>query len=74
MQAYKALAESSICEIIATQADATYTVVDAFSGITLRKATGHDAQSITNGIQPGVYVLVIETPGAEMETYKFVKK
>lgn len=74
MQSYKTLAESSVEEIIATQADATYTVVDAFTGIVMRKAAGHDARSITNGIQPGVYVLVVEAPGAEMETYKFVKR
>ena len=68
---YEGLLDEVIIHPTALSAD---TVVDAFSGITLRKATGHDAQSITNGIQPGVYVLVIETPGAEMETYKFVKK
>ncbi|MCM1293829.1 MAG: LamG domain-containing protein, partial [Bacteroides sp.] len=72
MQSYKNLS-SSIQEIMATQADATYTVVDAMSGIMVRRAKGEAAANITKGIAPGVYVLVVEAPGAKMETYKFVK-
>ena len=73
LASYTSLAQSNIQEVIATSENAVYTVVDAFSGITVRRAKGADASSITNGLAHGVYVLVIETPGAEMETYKFVK-
>ncbi|MCM1521093.1 MAG: LamG domain-containing protein [Muribaculaceae bacterium] len=64
---------SSITEVIATRDDATYTIVDAMSGIMVRRAKGGDASTITNGISAGIYVLVIEIPGEKMETYKFIK-
>ena len=64
---------SGIVEVIATAADATYYVVDAMTGRTLSTRKGHDARTITAGLETGVYVLVIETPQGT-ETYKFVKK
>ncbi|MDE5750991.1 MAG: LamG domain-containing protein, partial [Duncaniella sp.] len=70
---YNVLAESNLQEVIATSENSVYTVVDAFSGMRIRTAAGSAAATITNGLTHGVYVLVIETPGAEMETYKFVK-
>ncbi len=71
--AYLSLAGSGIDEILATEADAVYTVVDAFSGMIMRRAEGHSAASVTAGLVPGIYVLVVESPRG-METYKFVKR
>ena len=67
-------AMSGIKDVLATDTAATYTVVNAMSGMLVRRAVGSDAASITNTLAQGVYILVIERAGQPAETYKFIKR
>lgn len=70
---YDKLAPSSVEEIIAVSGNAEFTVVDAFSGRVVKTAKGEAGKGITEGLEKGVYVLVIDN-GSAKETHKFIKK
>ena len=60
-------------ELIVLSGDASFTIVDAFSGRIVKTARGEDGIGITSVLENGVYVLVIEQNG-EKKTQKFIKK
>ncbi|MCM1356670.1 MAG: LamG domain-containing protein [Staphylococcus sp.] len=64
---------SEIEDIVAGSTTARYTVVDAFSGRILRTAVGTDRSDIIDGLQQGIYILVVED-GKNLRSYKFVKQ
>lgn len=68
---YSILNPSQVVEIIAG-ANARYTVVDAFSGMILKTAVGEGSEEIVNGLEKGVYILVVEQ-GNNRKAYKFHK-
>lgn len=70
---YDRLAPSAVEEIIAASGDAKYTVVEAFSGRVVKEAEGDSAKGITDSLEKGVYVLVIDN-GSSKQTHKFIKK
>lgn len=67
------LAPSAVEEIIAVSGNADFTVVDALSGRVVKAAKGEAGKGITNGLEKGIYVLVIDN-GSTKETHKFIKK
>ena len=69
---YNLLRLSEIKDIIASSANARYTVVDAFSGRIIRTAVGADRTDIIDNLQQGVYILVVENSNG-VENYKFIK-
>ncbi|MDE6380753.1 MAG: T9SS type A sorting domain-containing protein [Muribaculaceae bacterium] len=70
---YEKLAPSAVEEIIAVRGNADFTVVDAFTGRIVKYAKGEAGKGITNGLEKGIYVLVIDN-GSYKETHKFIKK
>lgn len=70
---YEKLAPSAVEEIIAVSGDSEFTVVEAFSGRVVKTAKGEAGKGITEGLEKGVYVLVIDNKISK-ETYKFIKK
>lgn len=50
-----------------------FTIVNAMSGIIVRSAVGEDRSDIIDSLNPGIYILVIET-GSKVENYKFIKR
>lgn len=69
---YMMLRPSEISDIIANGGYAQYTVVDAFSGIILKTAVGEGAESVIEGLDKGVYIIVVEE-GTSQKAYKFRK-
>lgn len=69
---YDMLKLSSIEDVEFNNANATYTVVDAMTGIIVRTAIGVDREDIMDGLGKGVYILVVED-GNSSKNYKFVK-
>ena len=70
---YDLLKLSGIEDVTFNNANATYTVVDAMSGIIIRTAVGVDREDILDGLDKGVYILVVED-GKTSNNYKFVKQ
>lgn len=70
---YDKLAPSAVEEIIAISGESEFTVVDAFSGRVVKTAKGEAGKGITEGLEKGVYILVIDNKIA-IETHKFIKK
>ena len=70
---YLRLAPSAVEEIIAVSGNADFTVVDALSGQIVKAAKGEAGKGITNGLEKGIYILVIDN-GSTKETHKFIKK
>ncbi|MDE6548736.1 MAG: T9SS type A sorting domain-containing protein [Muribaculaceae bacterium] len=70
---YDRLAPSAVEEIIAVSGNADFTVVDALSGQVVKTAKGVAGKGITEGLEKGIYVLVIDN-GSSKETHKFFKK
>ncbi|MDE6561404.1 MAG: T9SS type A sorting domain-containing protein [Muribaculaceae bacterium] len=70
---YDRLAPSAVEEIIAVSGNADFTVVDALSGQVVKTAKGAAGKGITDGLEKGIYVLVIDN-GSSKETHKFIKK
>ncbi|MDE6696113.1 MAG: T9SS type A sorting domain-containing protein [Muribaculaceae bacterium] len=70
---YDKFAPSAVEEIIAISGDSEFTVVDAFSGRIVKTAKGQAGKGITDGLEKGVYILVIDNKGSK-ETHKFIKK
>ncbi len=64
---------NAVEELIAVSGNASFTVVDAFSGRIVKSAKGGNAIGITAGLEKGVYVFVIEQNG-EKKTQKFIKR
>lgn len=64
---------SYVEEIIAVSGDAEFTVIDAFSGRIVKIAKGDAGKGITDGLEKGIYILVIDN-GHSKETHKFIKK
>ena len=71
--AYQRLDPSAVEEIIAVSGDADFIVVDAMSGRTVKAAHGEAGMGITNGLEKGIYVLVIDN-GTLRQSHKFIKK
>ncbi|MDE6856833.1 MAG: T9SS type A sorting domain-containing protein [Muribaculaceae bacterium] len=71
--AYQRLDPSAVEEIIAVSGDADFIVVDAMSGRTVKAAYGEAGMGITNGLEKGIYVLVIDN-GTLRQSHKFIKK
>lgn len=69
---YDLLKLSGIEDVVFDNANATYTVVDAMSGIIVRAAVGMNREDIIDGLDKGVYILVVED-GNTAKNYKFVK-
>lgn len=70
---YMLLRLSEIDDIVAESPNASYTVVDAFSGRIIRSAIGVDRTDIIDNLQKGVYILIVEN-GTTRNCYKFVKR
>lgn len=70
---YDMLKLSGIEDVTFNNANATYTVVDAMSGIIIRTAIGVDREDIVDGLDKGIYILVVED-GDKAKNYKFVKQ
>lgn len=70
---YDSMDLSAVEEIIAANVNSEFTVVNAFSGETVKKAKGDSCKGITEGLEKGIYVLVIDN-GTTKETRKFIKK
>ena len=64
---------AEIEEIVENAGPSRFTVVNAFSGIIMCSAVGQDRKDIIDSLDPGVYILVIET-GNKIDTYKFIKR
>lgn len=64
---------NAVEELIAISGNSNFTVVDAFSGRVVKTAKGEAGKGITEGLEKGVYVLVIEQNG-EKKTEKFIKR
>ncbi len=70
---YDRLAPSAVEEIIAESGNADFTVVDVFSGRIVKTAKGAGGKGITQGLDNGMYILMVEN-GSSKETHKFIKK
>lgn len=70
---YERLAPSAVEEIIAASGNADFSVVDVLSGRIVKTAKGEAGKGITNGLEKGIYVLVIDN-GSTKETHKFLVK
>ncbi|MDE5996681.1 MAG: T9SS type A sorting domain-containing protein, partial [Muribaculaceae bacterium] len=70
---YEKLDPSSVEKIIAVSGDSEFTVVDALSGRVVKTAKGEAGKGITEGLEKGVYILVIDDKISK-ETHKFIKK
>ena len=64
---------SAVEEIIAASGNADFTIVDALSGRTVKSAKGEAGKGITDGLEKGIYVLIIDN-GSVRESRKFIKK
>ncbi len=69
---FEKLNPAAVEEIIAISGNAEFTVVDAFTGNIVKTAKG-DGKGITEGLEKGIYVLVIDN-GKTKESHKFLKK
>ncbi len=70
---FDALSPSSVGEIAEYAENAQYSVIEAFSGRIVKTARGEAGKTITEGLEKGMYILLIER-GSSKETRKFVKK
>lgn len=64
---------NAVEELIALSGNATFTIVDAFTGRIVKAAKGEAGKGITSGLENGVYILVIEQNG-EKRSQKFIKR
>lgn len=69
---YDLLKLSGIEDVTFNNENAVYTVVDAMTGIIVRTAVGLDREDIIDGLDKGIYILVVED-GNGSRNYKFVK-
>ena len=69
---YEKLAPSAVEEIIAVNENSEFSVIDAFTGTIVKTAKGLSGKGITDGLEKGIYVLVIDN-GSSKEIYKFIK-
>ncbi len=70
---YSLLRLSEIEDIITDNANARYTVVNAFNGMIIRTAVGTDREDIIDNLERGIYILVVED-GKSVKSFKFVKR
>lgn len=70
---YERLAPSAVEEIIAISGNAEFYIVDAFTGYVVKSAKGEAGKGITDGLEKGIYILVIDN-GTLRESHKFIKK
>ncbi|MDE6342968.1 MAG: T9SS type A sorting domain-containing protein, partial [Muribaculaceae bacterium] len=70
---FDALSPSSVGEMAVDAENAIYSVIEAFSGRIVKTARGEAGKTITEGLEKGMYILMIER-GSSKETRKFVKK
>lgn len=64
---------SAVEELVSISGNASFTVVDAFTGRIVKSAKGEAGKGITGSLDSGVYILVIEENG-EKQTRKFIKR
>lgn len=64
---------SAVEELVSISGNASFTVVDAFTGRIVKTAKGEAGKGITERLDNGVYILVIEENG-EKKTQKFIKR
>ena len=64
---------SAVEEIVAAGGMANFTVVEAFTGRIVKSLSGTSGESISDGLEKGVYILVIEQNG-EKKAQKFIKR
>lgn len=70
---YDSMDINAVEEVIAISGDATFTIVEAFTGRVVASAKGDAGKGITNSLENGVYILVVDN-GTSKETRKFIKK
>ena len=71
--AFERLDPSAVEEIIAVSGNADFIIVDAMSGLTVKTAKGEAGKGLTNGLEKGIYILVVDN-GTDRESHKFIKK
>lgn len=70
---YDNMIPDAVEEIIAVSGNAEFSVIDAFSGKIVKTAKGEAGKGITDSLENGIYILVIDNGGVK-ETHKFIKK
>lgn len=70
---YDRLSPSAVEEIIAVSGNSEFSVIDALSGRVVATAKGEAGKGITNNLEKGIYILVIDKKTSK-ETHKFIKK